>query len=338
MALRRALDPVERYNQRLNRARSSNSVKAQATTKLPAQASPAPRSAQKERPPTTKRASSAKLAESPPPVAPSFANNPFLMADRIKKNPFLVADRKSSAEPSMPTADDRKLMKKAASEPIETKEPRPIGMLNEEQRAVLIKKRQSVFRDGASARMAQRRECPNDGADSSNQPDAEPEPHRAGQHQTSQSQSGQPSAEQFIENSTTPTGESFDPLGSSDVPCAPTSDSAEGEGADEGDIEGDLEPESGVQVSPLVGVPMVAQKKLKPAAAPAVVAPIVVAPEAAGDLSFSRHGAPAELLAAVSSMLPQLEDALRQAQAVEQTAEPLLDVVKRCQRGTKRRR
>ena len=45
--MRRALDPVERYNERLNRARSSNGTLA---LKLPAQASPAPRSARKERP------------------------------------------------------------------------------------------------------------------------------------------------------------------------------------------------------------------------------------------------------------------------------------------------
>ena len=85
--LRRPLASANRYNERLNRARSANNNFA---FKLPEKASPAPRgSANKERPAREVSHREAKSAEEPvaSPEVPAFKQNPFLMADRKNKQP-----------------------------------------------------------------------------------------------------------------------------------------------------------------------------------------------------------------------------------------------------------
>ena len=65
----------------------------------------------------------------------------------------------------------------------------------------------------------------------------------------------------------------------------------------------------------------------------------VVVKETVGDLPFLKAGtAQPELCAAISSFLPALEAAIARARAVDATAEPLLDVVRRMQRGKSKRK
>jgi hypothetical protein len=104
--MRRALCPVARYNERVNRARSSN--KNLSTNKLKEVSSPGPRaSSRKERPPkeglaSTRRMSGAggenKGQVAPPKLPPKRSLEPSYgghsMSEGIKSNPFLLADQK----------------------------------------------------------------------------------------------------------------------------------------------------------------------------------------------------------------------------------------------------
>ena len=97
--------------------------------------------------------------------------------------------------------------------------------------------------------------------------------------------------------------------------------------------------EVGVQVMPMA-----------PAAAAPVGKPAAAKPTAgdalrerlgdSGDLAFLRDGggAQADLLAAVSAMLPHLDRELAHSKAVQASAEPLLEVLKRCQRAKGQKR
>jgi hypothetical protein len=181
--MRRALDPIARYRERLNRARSASHQH-----KLPAvKGSPAPRSPHKERPvrevrislTTSRRRKTAECGDrvEEPPAARAVAgaedgDGIFAMADGIKRNPFLLADSnrgKTGAaaggharvtesamvdELDSPKGavqvhdahDDSSASALTLSMPPApaAAEPRPIGALSERQRAEVHKKRRSL--------------------------------------------------------------------------------------------------------------------------------------------------------------------------------------------------
>ena len=271
--MRRALDPVVRYNERLNRARSSNSNLA---LKLPAQASPAPpASAHKERPVRKSLVRASVLREasrsvSPPAEeakneeVPTFNTNPFLVADGIKKNPFLLADKAKQA-PTVAKREPATLpVTTAAKAPPAEMEPKPIGTLTDAQRAELQSKRTSGRRLSMLPPKA---------------PDVPPM-----------------MAAEETEVKTESVAGNMEP-----------------------------EPEAGVQVSPITS----------PAAANTTTITAAPAPPPAPVGDMEALGANADLLAAVAHMLPDLNRGIMQARAVAMTSEPLIEVVRRCQRQGK---
>ena len=275
--MRRALNSVARYNERMNRARSFNNN----PQKLPAQTSPAPRpnpgSARKERPARESHREKRKVEDGPSaPVPPPPSEAPT----GIKNNPFLLADRKAAKPPKVPTAAPPKV---PALEAVPTAgpaaEPRPIGSLSDAQRAVLQQKRMSLTSsadvEAARALLAPVRPAP--------------------------------------------------------VELPPD--------------QMEMETETGVQVVPSpmsvtdepVSAPEAAPATASPAAPTEPAKPISVAPPVitVGDLGFLQNGAPTELLAALRSMPEVLDGGLRDAKAIESTAEPLIDVLRRSQRGAR---
>ena len=57
-----------------------------------------------------------------------------------------------------------------------------------------------------------------------------------------------------------------------------------------------------------------------------------------GDLGFLKQGADPELLAAVSRLVPDMEQQLDQARQAEATAQPLINLVRRHRRSANRSR
>ena len=304
--MRRALCPVERYNERLNRARSARSM----ISKLPEKSSPAPRSPAKERPVRESERAKRKLEDkckADPSSPVSSFNSEFDTTAGIKMNPFLMADRKAKAPAKAPVLPKKKVPPLAPPPP---PEPRPIGDLTDEQRAGISAKRNSI-----SARR-----------NSVAQP--------------------QPQMQQLEEA----------------VDAAPAEDDANERKADGHLVDIEHEVECGVAVAPVDAASVKAAPKkmsqeetaepsgatagdvtLAAAAAAAnpapIMAPAAVPARLAGDLDFLRAGtAQQELLAAVSLMLPLLDSELNSARAAEATAEPLLEVVRRCQRTGKGKR
>lgn len=290
--MRRALCPVKRYNERINRARSSNHLSL--SLKLPAQASPAPRSAHKERPAregSCRENQSQATAPLSPEPTPEFANNPFLMADGVKKNPFLLADKAKAQARSIPTEKDlarwvRATPSKAVDPSLKGApvDPRPIVELNEVQRAELQRKRECVHREKQQSCRAHEQPAPSECPPS-------PEPHEA--HE---------------------------------------------------------EPETGVQVVPTSEAAAPSEGPVpQPEAAPApatskcghgrkqALTKAIHTPQH-GDLAFVNERVSTDLLAAVAGLLPNLEGELQNAHAVERTAEPLIDVVRRCRAQKSKRR
>ena len=281
MPLRTPLDPVCRYQERVNRARSSNSS-SNLAMKLPASSSPAPRSANKERPPLV-----SKRQQTQPPSPPAV---PFRMGDGLKNNPFLVAD-KVSKKPTPPL-------------PPPAPESNPIKPLSDEQRAALLTKRRSISRL-ASAKPAE--------------PPLPPD--------------GKPLELPELTIDTEPeTGVQVMPTGSVTSPTIST-----------------LEPEvtvtetemptgADVQVMPTSSVTSPTILTLEPevTVTETEMPTVADAALASGDLAF-RDGPPAELLEALSK-LPDLDNCLAQARAVEASAESLAEVLRRSKRCNKRAR
>jgi len=265
--VRNALCPV--YQGRLNRARSNNNL----ALKLPAQSSPAPRSANKERP---ERVCETKRAR---PAAPSPPPAPFNMGDGLKNNPFLLADKKVTKAPPPPPP-------KPVAPVIH-----PILPLNESQRAALQSKRMSM---------------------SSRAPVASSETE---------------------ENEQTSIAPDFDVGTHALAPASPELPEAE-EGEDVPDVAEpptEAEPETGVQVMPMVTAPTITSKAAPPEGL-AHAKPTV----SRGDLTF-RDGPPAQLLEALAS-ISNLDSHLEQARAIEASAESLAEVLRRSQRNAKRAR
>lgn len=152
--MKSVLCPVARYNERVHRARRANNNIALKITGSRRSCSPAPRSATKERP--VKEISQKKaVAQNDEnegvnsPGVPSFSRNPFLMADGcsaisngVKKNPFLLADKKAKKAPPPPRPVREGI--EGWARPAPALEPRPIGHLSDQQRAVLQRKRECV--------------------------------------------------------------------------------------------------------------------------------------------------------------------------------------------------
>ena len=96
------------------------------------------------------------------------------------------------------------------------------------------------------------------------------------------------------------------------------------------DDEEDAEPELGVQVMPVMSVAPGGEEAAREPVT-TVIIKSTPPPAETGDLPFLRPGtaAPTELAAALSLLLPTIDREIAAARAVDATAEPLLDVVRR---------
>ena len=329
--MRRALCPVARYNERVNRARSSN--KNLSTNKLKEVSSPGPRaSSRKERPPkeglaSTRRMSGAggenKGQVAPPKLPPKRSLEPSFgghsMSEGIKSNPFLLADQKKVA-----TVPDKKDIEKwVRSTPTKgvpplrlssaLAEPRPIGPLSDEQRVSVQRKRESIL-------MEKRRESV-----LLEQP-LEAEEQMATGEAPEETRDEKAYTDEALTEWVLPMDD-WEELewGVPIAPAPPPSAASPIDALCEPSLE--PPPPSSEEASSA----MATQLMLAPLAA-------VPAPKTTrrprGDLACLKTTASSELLAALAGMLPVLDGALRTAEAVERTAMPLAELV----RQQKRRR
>ena len=279
-----------KYNERLSRARSHNSV----AHKLPAQASPAPRSPAKERPVRESSAREKPPKEKAAPPAEELKVEAPLEGEvpSFKKNPFLMADKKAKAPPPMPANAEVSRPPKAPPAakvvPAEA-EPRPIGSLSERQRDMLQTKRKSLVQQ---------------------------------QQQQQQLAKPAPAPVQEPEQQLEPVDEQ--------APAAQSEEQQKAANLAGPDEEEEAEPELGVQVMPVMSaVPVGEEAAREPVTT--VIIKSTPPPAETGDLPFLRPGtaAPTELAAALSLLLPTIDREIAAARAVDATAEPLLDVVRR---------
>jgi hypothetical protein len=285
------------YNERLNRARSSNRA-----LKLPeCIGSPAPRSdIHKERPVRERRNSTAGAAvvpprpkeNTPPPPpkdeAPAFKNNPFLLADKAKKKP--------------PTAPAPPATKDAPAE------PRPIDPLNEKQRAELQSKREAVreLKGNAMKRGRNVVEEPVSSPDSSPDPSPKPSPESSPERLYS----------------------SFTGGAALDVPAAEEEDSPAGVAASTA-VDLVWGAGSGMLAAGAVVDASAVRAQQEDAAPPVQAGDLAFLGKSSG--------ADDELKKAAAANIAEIERQLRNARDSESVAEPLANVLRRQKRAHKRR-
>ena len=337
---RQPLGSTLKYNERLNRARSHNSM----AHKLSEKASPVPRSPAKERP--AKDLCARELKQKKDDVASPISANPFLKNNEAKEdeedvptfksNPFLLADKKKKAQP--PTAPP--LPAKAKSAPTMVAEPRPIGNLTERQREQLRSKRLSITQQAGpnteqpllvqkELKSKQEGDQTMDAAEIVSECDVQEETRTTEEDDTEEYDEAQSDDEDGC-----CVGVQVMPVSEAQ---APTCTIAQALIAPDQSVVADVE----AVIAPVQS--LIAPDQTVAADVEAVLADElavgVVAKETVGDLPFLKAGtAQPELCAAISSFLPALEAAIARARAVDATAEPLLDVVRRMQRGKSKRK
>ena len=291
-----------KYNERVLRARSTNKLNSIPSGKLAEKASPAPRSGSvvKERPARLLNSKSLlnKRPREPEPepeveeiFSPVFDKK---IAAGLKSNPFLLADQKKKAPEPSPKPKPKAAKAYEIAAP--ANEPRPIGKLTEGQRAKLQSKRRSF-----GAQMP---------------PQAPPQP--------------EPAKEEDVEvvevdplaNATE--AEVLEPVLEQEAPEQPA---APQEVEQEAEEEEEEEPETGAQIgiAPMeAGAPSAKKRRKKKGNK---LLPSYVQ----GETSRLASSHDADLLAAISNMLPHLDKQLAHAQAQAANSENLLDVLRRGQ-------
>ena len=328
--MRRALCPVARYNERVNRARSSN--KNLSTNKLKEVSSPGPRaSSRKERPPkeglaSTRRMSGAggenKGQVAPPKLPPKRSLEPSYgghsMSEGIKSNPFLLADQKKKVVTVPDKKDIERWVRSTPTKGVPPlrlssalAEPRPIGPLSDEQRVSVQRKRESIL-------MEKRRESV-----LLEQP-LESEEQMATGEAPEEAHDEEAYTDEALNEWVLPMDDWEDTeWGVPIAPAPPPSATSPIDALCEPSLE--PPPPSSEEASSAVATQLMR--------APSAAVP-KTARRPRGDLACLETNASSELLAALAGMLPVLDGALRTAEAVERTAMPLAELV----RQQKRRR